>query len=166
MKESTTNTFENTMSQELINRGYDAIPGSPLFRSNTIDWSDPDREMIRRILTDNDVDGVLLTSVVDQQTRLQYRRETDDYYTAENYFWFSNYYAKQYSTTSKTGYYDSYDTYILENHFYEVDDSNGDGKGLVWVGESEIVDPASAESASKSFSKLLYKTLKKDKILN
>jgi hypothetical protein len=55
-------------------------------------------------------------------------------------------------------YYRQEKTFVLETRFFDVADA-ANKESVVWTGQSELTDPSSAESAAKSYSKKLVKTL-------
>jgi len=115
---------------------------------------------IGKRVTEGGYDGVLITSLIDTQTRDVQVNNTPYYpymyggYYGYGYrgFIYSNYhylYSDQYREEK---------TYVLETRLYDVHITDPK-EAVVWAGQSEMVDPTGAESVSKTYSKQLVKAL-------
>ena len=151
--------FENTVAELLVEEGITATNGLSVITpvENVKELTEAE---IEKRIKDGGFDAVLVTTLIDINTR--------DVQVMNN-----NYYPYMYGGRYGYGYnsyiYSSYNymyndqyreekTYVLETRLYDVNEAN-QKEAVVWSGQSELVDPSGSESASKSYSNKLVKTL-------
>ncbi len=151
--------FENTVAELLTQEGITATNGLKVI-TPVEDVKKLTEEEIGKRIKDGEYDAVLITTLIDVNTR--------DVQVMNN-----NYYPYMYGGRYGYGYnsfiYSSYNymwndqyreekTYVLETRLYDVNETN-QKEAVVWSGQSELVDPSGSESASNTYSKKLVKTL-------
>lgn len=151
--------FENTVVELLAKEGITATNGLKVI-TPVEDVKRLTEEEIEKRIKEGGYDAVLVTSLIDVNTR--------DVMVNNN-----NYYPYMYGGRYGYGYhswiYSSYNymwndqyreekTYVLETRLYDVNELN-QKEAVVWSGQSELVDPSGSESASKTYSNKLVKTL-------
>ncbi|MDB4582701.1 hypothetical protein N9164_06085 [Draconibacterium sp.] len=146
---------ETTIVDALAKEGITATNSLSVFPPglNTHELSEDEIE--KRIL-EKGYDGVLITSLVDAKSREV--REGGGTYAQPVYYRYGRYARRGYVHMQEPEYYRQEKTYVLETQFFDVADA-ATKKSVVWSGQSELTDPSSAESAAKSYSKKLVKTL-------
>lgn len=146
---------ENAIVAALAKEGVNATNSLSVFPPNEKTHDLSEEEIENRILAGG-YDGVLVTSLVDAKTR-DVREGGGTYMQPVNY---------RYGRRIRTGYvhmqepeyYRQEKTYVLETQLFDAAD-HATKESVVWSGQSELTDPSSAESAAKSYSKKLVKTL-------
>lgn len=153
--------FENTVVQYLGEEGINATNGLSVFTPVENLKEITEAEIERRIKAGG-YDGVLVTSLIDINTRDVRVNNSTSYYP----YMYGGYYGYGYGGFIHSNYnymysIDSYreeKTYVMETRLYDVNEANKK-EAVVWSGQSELVDPSGAESASKTYSNKLVKTL-------
>jgi hypothetical protein len=114
-------------------------------------------EIENRILSGG-YDGVLVSSLVDSKTR-DVREGGGTYSQPMGYgYGYGRGIRRGYGHMQEPEYYREEKTYVLETQFFDAAEK-ATKQSVVWSGQSELTDPSSAESAVKSYSKKLVKTL-------
>lgn len=146
---------ENAIVKVLTKEGITANNSLAVFPpgENTHDLSEDEIE--NRILAGG-YDGVLVTSLVDAKTR-EVREGGGTYYQPVPYR-YGRRIRSGYVHMQEPEYYRPETTYVIETQFFDAADQ-ATKESVVWSGQSELTDPSSAESAAKSYSKKLVKTL-------
>lgn len=146
---------ENTIVEDLAKEGFTATNSSTVFPPvENIDDLTED-EIGARIMAGG-YDGVLVTTLVDASSR-EVREGGSTYYQPVAY---------RYRRSIRTGYvnmqepeyYREEKSYVLETQLFDVEEV-ANKESVVWSGQSTLTDPSSSESAAKSYSKKLVKTL-------
>lgn len=153
--------FENTVVQYLGEEGINATNALNVF-TPVEDMNDLTEAEIEKRITDGNYDGVLVTSLIDINTRDVRVNNSTPYYP----YMYGGYYGYGYGSFIYSNYnymysIDSYreeKTFVLETRLYDVNEVN-QKEAVVWSGQSELVDPSGSESASKSYSDKLVRTL-------
>ena len=153
--------FENTVVQLLAEEGINATNALNVF-TPVEDMKKLTEEEIEKRIKGGGYDAVLITSLIDINTRDVRVNNTTPYYP----YMYGGYYGYGYRSFIYSNYnymysIDSYreeKTYVLETRLYDVNETNNK-EAIVWSGQSELVDPSGSESASKSYSGTLVKTL-------
>ena len=146
---------ENAIVETLAKNGLTATNSVDVFKMNEDIQSLSEDEIENRILNGG-YDGVLISSLVDAKSR-QVREGGGSYYAPTSYR-YGRHVRAGYGHMREPEYYREEKTYVLETRFFDVSDS-ATKESVVWSGQSELTDPSSAESAAKSYSKKLVKTL-------
>lgn len=152
--------FENTAVELLQKEGINASNALNVF-TPVEDMKELTQAEVEKRVKAGGYDAILVTSTIEVNTRDV---------RVNNY----NYYPYMYGGRYGYGYgsfiYYNYDywwgmeqyreekTFVLETRLYDVNESN-QKEAIVWSGQSELVDPSGAESASKTYSNRLVKTL-------
>lgn len=146
---------ENAIVAALTKEGVTATNSVSVFppNENTHDLSEDEIE--DRIL-EGGYDGVLITSLVDARSREV--REGGGTYYQPTYYRYGRHVRRGYVHMQEPEYYRQEKTFVLETQFFDVAD-RANKESVVWSGQSELTDPSSAESAAKSYSKKLVRTL-------
>ncbi len=151
--------FENTVVDLLAQEGIKATNGLQII-TPVEDIKKLTEEEIEKRIKDGGYDAVLVTSLIDVNTRdVQ----------VNNYNYYPYMYGGRYGYGYRSWIYSSYNymwndqyreekTYVLETRLYDVNESN-QKEAVVWSGQSELIDPSGSESASKTYSNKLVKTL-------
>ena len=117
---------------------------------------------IEKRIKDGGYDGVLVTTTIDISTRDVRVNNTVPYYPymygGYYGYGFGGYIYNNYNYLYNMDTYRQEKTYVLETRLYDVNESNKK-EAVVWSGQSELVDPTGAESASAKYSRKLVKTL-------
>lgn len=181
-KTSNRAAVEGAMTTELKKHGIQAVSSLSLFpESQNANGSNPpmiSKEELARKLKDNNVDGLLVLSLLDkkeeeiyveghttthtesipQQAYVEpvynyhydgYNDRYDPYYN--NYY---VYYQTVQTTVTEPGYYENQTTLYLESNFYRVDDA-----ALVWSGQTEVVDPSGVTAGAMDWAAAVTKAM-------
>ena len=142
--------FENTVVELLANEGITSTNALNVF-TPVEDMSKLTEEEIENRIKNGGYDGVLVTSLIDINTRDVRVNNTTPYYP----YMYGGYYGYGYRSFIYSNYnymysidtYREEKTYVLETRLYDVNEPNNK-EAIVWSGQSELVDPSGAESAS------------------
>jgi len=153
--------FENTVVELLADEGITATNALNVF-TPVEDMKKLTEAEIEKRIKGGGYDAVLITSLIDINTRDVRVNNTTPYYP----YMYGGYYGYGYRSFIYSNYnymysIDSYreeKTYVLETRLYDVNEPDNK-QAIVWSGQSELVDPSGSESASKSYSTTLVKTL-------
>ncbi len=146
---------ENTIVEDFAKEGITATNSLSVFPQMAQKGSLSEDEIEKQI-KDGNYDGVLVTTLIDVNTQ-DVREGGGTYYQPAPY---------RYGRSIRTGYmhmqepeyYRPQKTFVLESLFYDVSDV-ANKQSVVWSGQSSLTDPSSSESAAKTYSKTLVKTL-------
>ena len=151
--------FENTVAEYLAEEGITATNGLALI-TPVEDVKELTEDEIEARIKDGGYDAVLVTTLIDINTR-DVQVNSNNYYP----YMYGGHYGYGYGGFIHSNYNYMYNenyreekTYVLETRLYDVNESN-QKEAVVWSGQSELIDPSGAESASKTYSKTLVKTL-------
>lgn len=151
--------FENTVVDLLKEEGITASNALNVFTPvEKLDGLSEDE--IGNRIKNGGYDGVLITSLVEVNTKDV---------RVDNYNYYPYMYGGRYGYGYRSFIHYNYDfmyrdqyrqekTYVLETRLYDVNEPDAK-EAVVWSGQSELVDPSGSESASKSYSKSLVRTL-------
>jgi|GEM_PF-904454 len=146
---------ENTIVDRLQKEGINATNSLGVFPLNENVQSLSPEEIESRIL-EGDYDGVLVSSLVDANSRQV--REGGGVYSEPVYYRYGRRVRMGYVHVQEPEYYRQQTTYVLETQLYDTKDA-ASKESVVWSGQSEETDPSSVESAVKAYSKKLVNTL-------
>lgn len=156
--------FENTVVDMLASEGITA--------TNSLNVITPVEDVKK--LTEDEVaerikaggyDAVLLTTLIDITTRDLQVNNYNYYpyiYGGRFGFGYGSYIYSRYNYMLNDQYREE-KTYVLETRLYDVNESNPK-EAVVWSGQSELIDPSGVESAVKTYSNSLVKTLRESGI--
>lgn len=146
---------ENAIVEVLTKEGVKATNSLIVFPPVNKNYELSEQEIENKIL-EGGYDGVLVTSLVDAKTRDV--REGGGTYTQPVAYRYGRRIRTGYVHMQEPEYYRQEKTFVLETQFFDVAD-HATKESVVWSGQSELTDPSSAQSAAKSYSKQLVKTL-------
>ena len=153
------NTVESSFVEKFITNGYEAVKGSDLLSPEVIKRKD--KAEIATILKKNNIDGVLVLSLLDVKESEHYVPGTNYYpYTYPYYGGYYDYYYYNYNRAYSSGYYAKSTQVYLESNFYNI--TNGK---LVSSMQTETVDPSNVKDLADSFSKTIVKFMIENKII-
>jgi len=151
--------FENTVAELLVDEGITATNGLKVI-TPVEDVKKLTEAEIETRIKNGGYDAVLVTTLIDINTR-DVQVNNYNYYP----YMYGGYYGYGYRSFIYSNYNYMYNdqyreekTYVLETRLYDVNETN-QKEAVVWSGQSELVDPTGAESASNTYSKKLVKTL-------
>jgi len=173
---------EGAVTQDLNERGIHAVSALSLFpqtqNASGGQQGMLSREELAQKLKDNNVDGLLVLSLLDRREEQVYveghttthstttpqqgfvEPVYDYHYNGYNdrydpyYNDYYVYYETVQTTVTTPGYYENQTTLYLESNFYRVSDAS-----LVWSGQSEVVDASSLGQGAKDWAKEIAKGL-------
>lgn len=151
--------FENTVVDLLKDEGINATNALNVF-TPVEKLDELTEEEIGNRIKNGGYDAVLITSLVEVNTKDV---------RVDNYNYYPYMYGGRYGYGYRSFIYYNYDfmyrdqyrqekTYVLETRLYDVNETDVK-EAVVWSGQSELVDPSGSDSASKTYSKSLVKTL-------
>jgi hypothetical protein len=141
--------FESEMKKQFAAKGVQAGGSMDNFKFD----EQITKEALTQYVDANGYDAVLVSSVTDKETKVDYQPG----YTYGGYgMGYHGYYGSSYGMVSSPGYMTSYDILHIESNLYRLDP---DGEKLVWVGTSEVFDPEDVMETIKSFSTSIVPTL-------
>ena len=146
---------ENIMVDNLKKEGINASNSMAIFKSGEIITDLTEEEIEGRILTGG-FDGVLVSLLADANSREV--REGGGTYMQPVTYRYGRRIRTGYVHMQEPEYYRQERTYVLETQLYDTKDQ-ARKENVVWSGQSELTDPSSVDSAVKSYSKKLAKTL-------
>ena len=158
------NTFESSVVSLLAEKGINAKTSLDIFPPVQEGDELAEDQIISKIKKGN-YDAVLVASLVDVNT--QDVRESGNYYGGAYMpvrYGYGRYIYSSYNFAYSPDYYRQQTTYVLESRLFDTSEKSKE-EALVWTGQSNITDPSSYESASKSFAKKLVKSLIESKII-
>jgi len=157
------NTFEETAVKLLKMKGIRAYTGVSFFPPN-LDPKLHSKESLRKIIEENNIDGVITMSLIDQEEINQYVQGTT-YVTPTYYDPYGYYMYQRYTTVQTPGYYISSKKYVIEGVLHDLNLGMAKEDRLVWRGQSNVVDPSSVKSASIEFNKAMVNYLVKNNVI-
>lgn len=146
---------ENAIVERLTKEGINAENSLSVF-PETGKIHDLSEDEIENKILSGGYDGVLVTSLVDAKTRDV--REGGGTYMQPVGYRYGRRIRTGYVHMQEPEYYRQEKTYVLETQFFDTKDA-ATKENVVWSGQSELTDPSSADSAAKTYSKKLTKTL-------
>lgn len=148
---------ETQMCNDLNAKGVNAI--------SSLDFITPgkmDTMIIKTILRDKNVDGIILVSLLDRQKETYYVPGSTAYYPSyyggyaghPGYGGYYGYYGSVYSNVYDPGYYQTTTSYFIECNAFRL----SDGK-LVYSSQTTTVDPTNIDQFAYEFAKIIVKDL-------
>lgn len=142
--------FEEGVAEALQAKGVRATPSFLLFPDDT----ERTREEIASMLSDGQIDGILVARLVTIDSRQRYVDGVPYMIMGGPPANFYGYYHSTFGLVYGTGFMAEYDVVIIESNLYAADNAQ-----LVWSGLSETFDPADVQGAVKSYGRTMTKTL-------
>ena len=157
------NTFEKDAVALLKEQGINAVEGILMFPPGGTEEIRTAEDYIK-IIKENNLDGVITMALINS-------KETDRYKPGEtlyvpSYYRVGEYIVRGYQTFNTPGYYTTEKSYLIEAVLYNVKGDLHKGKEtMVWTGQSSLLEPASLQNASESFTKRMVNQLITDGII-
>ncbi|TMM57063.1 hypothetical protein FEE95_11265 [Maribacter algarum] len=157
------NTFEKDAVALLKEQGINAVEGILMFPPGGTEEIRTAEDYIK-IIKKNNLDGVITMALINS-------KETDRYKPGEtvyvpSYYRVGEYIVRGYQSFNTPGYYTTEKSYLIEAILYNVKGDLHKGKEtMVWTGQSSLLQPASLQNASESFTKRMVNQLITDGII-
>jgi len=152
-------SFEETVVEKLREEGINATDALYVFPPTSDIKNLTEQEIEERIKVSG-YDGLLVTYLVDITSRDV--SVNDSYYYPRGYYGYRRYIYSGYGYYN-TGYREE-KSYILETRLYDTTISDPEAS-VLWSGQSEVTNPSSYHSGSKTYAKRLLNTLLKNRII-
>jgi len=152
-------SMENHLVSDLRDRGYNAV--SAFQELGPKEFEDMSEQEMLGKLKDYGVDAVISIVLLDKQRERYYvpsRVYYSPYIIYQRHFW--GYYSTIYRRIYTPGYYVNNTKYFWESNFYDMD-----SRDLLYSAQTESFDPASAESLSHDYGKMIVDDMAKKGIL-
>ena len=149
-------SFEYQLAHEFESRGVRAmasVDGIP--RDEQLD-----KQTFARYFGDENIDAVLVTSLVNADTVDQYTPGATYAMPVGYYSTWHGYYGAVYSVHHEPGYWTTNTNFVLESNLYDVATEK-----LLWRGLSKAVNPEDAMEVIVDLSKILVSRLDKDGVV-
>ena len=163
--------YEDEFVKRFSARGITATPSYL-----AVPGDSPTREQLEAAMTEKRCDAVLVTHLVDVDTRRQFHEGTVDsqatltsygygYYNSPYYApmygaGFGPYYSAVYNYTHTAGYYEEHKSYNLETTLYDASDSK-----LVWALMSKAIEPKNITHLISGVADTVFTALQGDGLL-
>jgi hypothetical protein len=155
--------LENEIAATVVSRGHKAIKSYEVLPADLKDPKPPAVDALIEKIKASDCDAVFVVSLLDKNDEIRYT-SGGTYYTQQTYYsWagtFFGYYSHYYSTVSSTGYYSNDKTYFMQSNLFDKASQE-----LMFSVQSEIFNPSSLASGSRTYISTLLKQLDKAKLL-
>ena len=149
---------EASFTEKFITNGYEAVKGSNLLSPEVIKRKD--KAEIEAILKKNNVDGVLVLSLLDIKETEHYVPGTETYHPRPYYGGYYDYYYYNYNRVYTPGYYAQSTQVYLESNFYNIANEK-----LVSTMQTETIDPTNISDLADSFSKTIVKFMIENRMI-
>jgi len=155
--------LENEIAATIVSRGHKAIKSYEVLPADLKDPKPPAVDALIEKIKASDCDAVFVVSLLDKNDEIRYT-SGGTYYTQQTYYsWagtFFGYYSHYYSTVSSAGYYSNDKTYFMQSNLFDKASQE-----LMFSVQSEIFNPSSLASGSRTYISTLLKQLGKAKLL-
>ncbi len=109
------------------------------------------QQKVRQRVNDNNLDAVLIITVLDKQKETRYVEGSSFSIGAPVYGYpYYGYYGYAYSTVYSSGYYETTTKYFVESNLYDVATEK-----LIWTGQTKTDDPESIEKEAPKFADII-----------
>jgi len=155
--------LENDIAATITSRGHKAIKSYEVLPADLKDPKPPAVEDLIAKIKASDCDAVFLTSLLDKNEDVGYTTGGTQYTMRTDYSWagtFFGYYSHYYSTLTTSGYYSTDKTYIMQSNLFDKASQE-----KMFAVKSEIFNPSSLSSFSRTYISTLMKQLSKAKLL-
>src|SRR6478752_9959620 len=155
--------LENDIAATITSRGHKAIKSYEVLPADLKDPKPPAVEDLIAKIKASDCDAVFLTSLLDKNEDVGYTTGGTQYTMRTDYSWagtFFGYYTHYYSTLTSSGYYSTDKTYIMQSNLFDKASQE-----KMFSVQSQIFNPSSLSSFSRTYISTLMKQLSKAKLL-
>jgi hypothetical protein len=155
--------MENDLAATIISRGHKALKSYEVLPADLKDPKPPAVEALIEKIKASDCDAVFVASLLDKNDDIRYSSGGTHYTMRTGYAWsgtFFGYYSHYYTTISTAGYYSNDKTYFMQSNLFDKASQE-----LMCSVQSEIFNPSSLPSLSRTYISTLMKQLEKAKLL-
>ena len=155
--------LENDIANTITSRGHKATKSYEVLPADLKDPKPPAVDALIEKIKASDCDAVFLTSLLDKNEDVDYINGGTQYTMRSDYSWagtFFGYYTHYYSTLTTSGYYSTDKTYIMQSNLFDKATQE-----KMFAVKSEIFNPSSLSSFSRTYISTLMKQLSKAKLL-
>jgi hypothetical protein len=155
--------MENDLAATIISRGHKALKSYEVLPADLKDPKPPAVEALIEKIKASDCDAVFVASLLDKNDDIRYSSGGTHYTMRTGYAWsgtFFGYYSHYYTTISTAGYYSNDKTYFMQSNLFDKASQE-----LMCSVQSEIFNPSSLPSFSRTYISTLMKQLDKAKLL-
>ena len=155
--------LENDIAATITSRGHKVIKSYEVLPADLKDPKPPAVEALIEKIKASDCDAVFLTSLIDKNEAVGFTAGGTQYTMQSDYSWagsFFGYYTHYYSTLTTTGYYSTDKTYVMQSNLFDKASQE-----KMFAVQSEIFNPSSLASFSRTYISTLMKQLSKAKLL-
>lgn len=155
--------MENDLAATIISRGHKAVKSYEVLPADLKDPKPPAVDALIEKIKASDCDAVFVASLLDKNDDIRYSSGGTHYTMRTGYAWsgtFFGYYSHYYTTVSTPGYYSNDKTYFMQSNLFDKASQE-----LMCSVQSEIFNPSSLPSLSRTYISTLMKQLEKAKLL-
>ena len=155
--------LENDLADLIISRGHKAVKSYEVLPADLKDPKPPPVDELIAKIKASDCDAVFVASLLDKNDDIRYSSGGTHYTMRTGYAWsgtFFGYYSHYYTTVSTPGYYSNDKTYFMQSNLFDKASQE-----LMCSVQSEIFNPSSLPSFSRTYISTLMKQLDKAKLL-
>lgn len=155
--------LENDIAATIVSRGHKAIKSYEVLPADLKDPKPPAVDAVIEKIKASDCNAVFVTSLLDKTDAIRHTEGGTHYTMRTDYSWagtFFGYYSHYYSTVTTQGYYSNDKTYFMQSNLYDKATQE-----LMFSVQSEIFNPSSLASGSRTYISTLLKQLDKAKLL-
>lgn len=155
--------LENDLADLIISRGHKAVKSYEVLPADLKDPKPPAVDDLIAKIKASDCDAVFVASLLDKNDDIRYSSGGTHYTMRTGYAWsgtFFGYYSHYYTTVSSPGYYSNDKTYFMQSNLFDKASQE-----LMCSVQSEIFNPSSLPSFSRTYISTLMKQLEKAKLL-
>jgi hypothetical protein len=155
--------LENDLAATIISRGHKAVKSYEVLPADLKDPKPPAVDALVEKIKASDCDAVFVASLLDKNDDIRYSSGGTHYTMRTGYAWsgtFFGYYSHYYTTISTPGYYANDKTYFMQSNLFDKASQE-----LMCSVQSEIFNPSSLPSFSRTYISTLMKQLDKAKLL-
>jgi len=147
---------EQQLAQDLKAAGENAVSAQDAFGPQQFRSTDESAALAK--LKQSGADAVIVTSLLDEEKDRRY--VPGNWYPPAYYGRFWGYYSFWYGRAYNPGYYETTRKYYLETNLYDLSNSQ-----LLYSVQSQTMDPGSAESLARVFSKKVVADMKAKRVI-
>lgn len=155
--------LENDLAAVITSRGHKAVKSYEVLPADLKDPKPPAVDDLIAKIKASDCDAVFVASLLDKNDDIRYSSGGTHYTMRTGYAWsgtFFGYYSHYYTTVSTPGYYSNDKTYFMQSNLFDKASQE-----LMCSVQSEIFNPSSLPSFSRTYISTLMKQLDKAKLL-
>ncbi|HEX6182131.1 MAG TPA: hypothetical protein VFZ47_12850 [Chitinophagaceae bacterium] len=155
--------LENDLAVAISSKGYQAVKSIDLIPHSLSDPKPPSKDSIVAKVKSTGCDAVFVASLMNKDEAMRYTPSKSTYSVMPYYSLVGNYYgyySSVYTTSYEPGYYTNDKEYFVLSNFYDAASEE-----IMWSVQSEVFNPTSIATFSKSYMTTLVKQLENSKLL-